>query len=304
MLARKLRVALVCSIALSSSLAFSADEKKPPSITYSGQRSSKTWVETPTGSVAVDDGIEWEGIKVYLSLTWNLVAVDAKTQKTLWSQHVSAFWNGMAIREVEVEPGKKTWAVELRPGPRERQAQGLTALHDLKTGKEIKLPGQAKGLGTVVKPRKEWSGATSNLPRAFNLLVTTADNWTKTRERMFTGLDKAEAPLAKDIDFEKEVVLVVSHGDSWNCRGLGCAEAFQDDQRILFRLAAQTYQTSGGGVRCRPYGICVLPRVEKKAYVVERNRQRYIGGPPLWEEMARFEQLPDAAKELDRLPQR
>jgi hypothetical protein len=55
-------------------------------------------------------------------------------------------------------------------------------------------------------------------------------------------------------------------------------------------------------VRCRPYGICVLPRVEKKAYVLESNRQRYIGGPPLWAEMIRFEQLPDPAKELEGLP--
>src|SRR5262245_32305020 len=85
--------------------------KAPPSITYGPSRSSKTWVDTPMGKVAVDEGIEWNGVKVYMSLTWTLVAVDAQSGKTLWSQNVSAFWNGLAIKEVEAD-GKKVWAVE------------------------------------------------------------------------------------------------------------------------------------------------------------------------------------------------
>jgi hypothetical protein len=283
-----------------------ADEKKPPSINYPASRSSSTWVETPTGQVAVDEGIEWQGIKLYLSLTWDLVAVDVKTNKTLWSQNVSAFWNSMAIKEVEPEPGKKVWAVELRPRNRDRGATSTLAYHELQTGKEIKLPGQIeKPSGKALALRKVYSGDQSNLGRGFWLIVSKPENWTKVRERMFAGLDKASAPLAKDIDFGKEVVLVVSMGDSWNCRGLECAEAYEDEKRILIREHASTFQTAGpggGGVRCRPYGIFLLPRAQDKAYVLERNRQSYKGGPSLWTEQFRAERLPDPAKELERLP--
>jgi hypothetical protein len=283
-----------------------ADEPKPPSITYGGNRSSSTWVDTPKGRVAVDEGIEWQGIKVYLSLTWDLVAVDVKTSKTLWSQNVSAFWNGLAIKEVEAEMGKKTWAVELRTTARDPDVRKLVVYHDLKTGKAITLPGQAeKVAGKAFKLRGVYSGQTSSLDKPFTLVVSTAENWAKVRTRMFAEGVKASAPEAKDVDFGKEILLVVSYGDSYNCRGLGVAESYEDDKRILVRMHAQTFQTvgpDGGGVRCRPYGIFVLPRAEKKAYVVERNRQRYIAGPPLWAEHVRFDALPDAAKELEQLP--
>jgi hypothetical protein len=48
----------------------------------------------------------------------------------------------MAIKEVEIARGKKTWAVELRPRSRDPQANKLVALHDLKTGKKLEVPGQ------------------------------------------------------------------------------------------------------------------------------------------------------------------
>jgi hypothetical protein len=98
--------------------------------------------------------------------------------------------------------------------------------------------------------------------------------------------------------------LVVSGGDMTNCRGIGCAEAFEDDMRVLVRLQHHTFQTAGpngGAVRHRPYGIFVLPRTDK-AYIIERNRQRYIGGPPLWTEMKRFDRMADAKSELDGMP--
>jgi hypothetical protein len=56
-------------------------------------------------------------------------------------------------------------------------------------------------------------------------------------------------------------------------------------------------------VKTRPYGIFILPRAEKKAYVIESNRQRYIGGPPIWAESFRAERLGDPGKELERLPE-
>lgn len=288
-----------CVLAVCAS---ASDDNTPPSISYGGQRQSKTWVETPKGQVAVDDGIEWEGVRVYLSLTWDLVVVDAKNGKTLWNRSVSAFWNGLAIKEVTAEKDKKTWAVELRTTSRDPKEKDLTQLYELKSGKELPVPGApGKPAGTALKP-KVFSGDASNLDKGFTVTVSTSENWDTVRDKMFKGLDKVSAPLAKDVDFEKDIVLVVSEGDTFNCRGIECAEAFEDDKRILVRLQRQTFQTLGGASQLRPYGIFVLPRAEKKAYIIEHNRQRYIGGPPLWAETKRFDRLKDPKQELDDAP--
>ena len=47
----------------------------------------------------------------------------------------------------------------------------------------------------------------------------------------------------------------------------------------------------------RPWGVFLLPRTDK-AFVVEYNRQRYIGGPAIWTEGFRVDELPDPAAEL------
>jgi hypothetical protein len=110
-----------------------------------------------------------------------------------------------------------------------------------------------------------------------------------------------DAPAANEVDFAKEVLLVISSGDSTNCRGIGCAEAYEDEKRVLIRLQHQTFQTAGRGVATRPYGIFILPRREK-SYVIEANRQSYIGGPPIWTESFQLAKLPDPARELEDLP--
>jgi hypothetical protein len=119
---------------------------------------------------------------------------------------------------------------------------------------------------------------------------------------MFQGLDKVDAPEAKDIDFTKEIVLVIANGRSTNTLGVEIEEAFENDTRVLIRLQRRTVQTLGGALSTKPYGVFVLPRSEKKAYILEGNQQRYIGGPPIWKEQFRFEKIGDPAKELDGLP--
>ncbi len=277
--------------------------KEPPSITYGPSRSSNAWVQKPGGGalVAVDEGVEWQGVKVYISLTYDLLGVDAKTGKTIWAADIGAFWNRVGFKEVEVAPGRKVWAVELKPGPRERQGQDRVQVHDLRTGKLIPTPEPAPA-GTAFKPRAEWHGPQSGVGKAFRLVATTEENWKKVADRMFEGQKRPEFGR---IDFESEVVLVVSDGDSWNCNGISCGGAWEDGARILVRLHRHTYQTAGpdgGGVRVRPFGIFVLPRRAEKGIVVEGNFQRYIAGPPLWKETFRLEKLGDSARELDALP--
>jgi hypothetical protein len=108
---------------------------------------------------------------------------------------------------------------------------------------------------------------------------------------MFAGM---KVPALGEIDFAKSLVLVIASGDSWNCNGFE-ALAWEDDERILVRLHALTFQTEGpggGGERVRPYGIFVIPRGDPfKPVIVERNTQGLINGPPLWKEVCRFDAL-------------
>lgn len=275
-------------------------EKKPPSITYGSRRESKAWVKKPDGvSVAVDDGITWKGVTVYLSLTGDLVAVDEKSKETLWAKSVGAFWNRVTFFETS-RAGGRFWAVELRPGPGETEGKDLVQLHDRRTG-EIFRTSEEKPGGVKIELRKVKSGSPSRIAKAFTVIVSTQENWHELRRRMFAhpvGLGGDVEP-----DFDKEILLVVSDGDTSNCRGIGAESVHRDDKRILLRLQRETYQTIGEGKRERPYGLFILPRKDGESIHFERNVQRFIGGPPIWKEAGKLERPKDSAKELDGVPE-
>ena len=287
------------------------ENREPPSIEYGGSRESSTWVETPVGRVAVDKGVEWQGVKVYLSLTFDLVAVDVKTGKVLWSQMVGAFWSRVGFKLVEVSPGKKTWAVELEAAPRENREVDTVQYHDLQTGKKLDIPGLVpRPSGRPFKPRAEWSGDTCRVGKPFHALISTAEVWEKVKARIFVGKPadfgkisfmrwpEKPNPLGA---IESEVVLLISAGDTWNSRGIAWVESYEDEKRILLRVRHEHYQTLGGADAVRPWGVFVLPQREK-AYEVEINVQNYIGGPPVWKKIFRAVALPDPAKQLEQVP--
>lgn len=272
----------------------------PPPLAYPGSRSSSTYIDSPDGTrVAVGEGREWQGVKVYLSLLWDVIGVDVKTGKALYKMHVGAFWNTIGFKEVTPKRGQKIWAIELSPGVRSR-APEKRQYHDLHSGKKLDVPsGVEAPSGKRFKPEHVWKGKHSRIPKAFHALVSTSENWATLQKRMF-GL--VEPKRFAPIDFAKQVVLVVSGGDSWNCKGIGVQSAYEDDARVLVRTNRGSFQTMNGAQQARPYGIFVLPKREKKAYVVQHNRQGLIGGPPLWTESWRLPKRLEAAAELRDLP--
>jgi hypothetical protein len=273
-------------------------QEPPPSIKYGGDRSSKTWLETKHGKVAVDEGVAWQGVKVYLSLMWDLIGTDEATGKVLWATNVGAFWNEIGFKEVETGPGVKAWAVELRPGGRRSQGAELRQYHELKTGNLVPGPADDPS-GTKVDLARRWSGRWCSAAKPVRRLVGSEADWKATvLDGMFA--DGKDVPEFGAIDFEKNVVLVVAMGEISNCNGVD-ASAWEDDHRFLVRLREQWFQTegpNGGGQKVRPFGIFVLPRREPfKPVIVERNRQRLIGGPAMWTEAYRFTALGDAPAE-------
>jgi hypothetical protein len=274
-------------------------EKKPPSITYPSTRESKAWIKLPDGvSVAVDDGITWKGVTVYLSLTGELVAVDEKSKATLWAKFVGAFWNRITFFEIS-RGGGRFWAIELRPEPGETEGKDLRQLHDMGSG-EIFMSAEEKPTGEKIAPRMHWSGAESRIAKRFAAVVSTQENFERLRERLLG--DKSDIGKYHKPDFAKELVLFVSDGDSSNCSGISADSVYRDDKRLLVRLHRQTFQTIGDGVRGRPYGIFILPRKDGEAILFERNVQRYIGGPPIWKEAGKVVRPGDPTKELDGVP--
>ena len=274
--------------------------RPPPPLTYPGTRSSQTWIETPDGTrVAVGEGRAWQGVKVYLSLLWDLIGVEVKTGKVLYKANVGAFWNTVGFKQVTRESGAKVWAVELSPGPRS-QAPEKRQYHHLRTGKKLAVVGPEKTpAGKALKALHVWSGKHSRIPKAFHVLVSTAQNWELLQKRMFGAVDTKRFAT---IDFKTHAVLAVSSGDGWNCRGIGLKAAYEDETRLLVRTSRQSFQTMNGGQQARPYGLFVLPRREKKAWIVERNRQGLIGGPALWTESWRLERPLPSTEALRDLP--
>jgi len=254
-----------------------AEDTEPPSITYGPKRTSKKWVESRGVLVAVDKGISWKGKTAYLSLTYDLVLVDAQTGKTVWSARVGAFWNKMTFNKVTKTDGRKVWAVELRPGNSARGVQ----YHDLATGKRIAVASQ-KPVGKAIKAIKAWSGSGSNNKQPIRRLVTSQAEWDKLRKRMFGGRTANKTPAFSQIDFTKQVVLVISDGITSNCRGISLRSGYASKTRLLLRLRHHYYQSMGKSRPEWPYGVFVLSRQPGKKYVVQRNTQRYIGGPPIW----------------------
>jgi hypothetical protein len=288
-----IRSAVAFAALLALSIAAAGQESQPSKNYDRAQRTSNRWIETPKGSVAVDEGVSWKGVTVYLSLMWDLVAVDEATGKTLWDQSVGAFWNEIGFKEIDVAPGTKTWAVELRPGKGAREGRELRQYHDLRTGKRIGVPEPAPA-GKALEVKPQWSGRWSAVADKIRKLVGSQKDFdASVLEPMFAGVKK---PPLGEIDFTKSLVLVIASGETWNSNGIE-ADAWEDDGRILVRLRELTFQSEGpdgGGQRVRPYGIFVLPRRDPfKRVIVERNAQGLIGGPPLWKEVCTFEALGD-----------
>jgi hypothetical protein len=279
-----------------------APAPEPPTLQYRGNRASRAWVSMPGGTqVAVDEGVEWEGVTVYLSLTWDLVAVESDSGTTLWGHSVGAFWNRIAIVRAENASGEEVWAVELQPGAGARQGVGQRQLYELRTGARIAIPEKAPP-GTPFTPRREAGGPDADMGVEFTLLISTRENYALALARLLGGRTVPGLPGPDEVDFDREVVLVRAEGTGWNSRGLVSREAYESDDRILLRIDNRFYQTMGGGDRVTPFGVFVLPRAVKKPYVLERDEQGLIGGPPIWKEIHRFEGLQDPDQELHPIP--
>lgn len=265
------------------------EEGKPPIIVYPPSRASKKWIDVGEFMVGVDGGIEWQGKTAYLSLTQNLVVVDAKTEKTLWHAGESAFWDTVTFENMAKANEPAQWAVVLKSSWLPRYSQ----CYDLTSGKRFALRGGPPlPPGTVLKPRKSWSGSAGVQKEEIRKLVGSAEEWSKLRKKLF-GDKPQEIPEANEIEFTTEMLLVLYLGETICRDGLSPALIVEGEQNLLVRVKVHGYQIAAIGKDSKiptehPYGLVILPRRPKKPVVLEYNEQHYINGPELWKEAARL----------------
>jgi hypothetical protein len=290
----------VLTISLLLSMAVAAAAEELPSITYGPERSSDRWVGTEKSPlVAVDSGIEFRGTSYYISLTSDLVALPDGASHAIWLHPISSFWQQLAVERITDARGEVRLALVLRhhaiADDAAGEGDGLPRIEarDLETGLVIELPPD-EDLGTAIQARELASGAVSALAEPFQEIAGSREALDDLLARMF---ETGTAPDLGTIDFEHELVLVVSYGDAFNCEGVFCRGAWADDARVLIRIDGRYYQTAqivmGDGEagdeevepeapQERPYGIWALPRRPGLPVRIERDVQGIIMAPPIW----------------------
>ncbi len=268
------------------------EAEKLPSITYGNSRESTGWVKTQRGNttVAIDKGIEYDGVKYYLALTWHLVAVDSATGRTIWSKDVSAYWNQLAIEKIRRHQAEESQiaVVALRTG-RDDESKDRAVYFDLKSGKKIDDPNaESEPKGQKINPAKAFRGNECGQSTPLFQLVTSQQRWREIYDEVFAEPESApdREGLFDDTD---QVAVVIFSGDTTNCSGISPAAVYLQPERILIRLHYHTYQSGIDTPTVQPYGVFVLPRHADKPYVFQRNTQRYIGGPAIWEDYKTLE---------------
>jgi hypothetical protein len=263
-------------------------EGQPPIIIYPPSRRSTKWVDAGDFLVGVDGGLEWQGKIAYYSLTFNLVVVDAKTEKTLWHTSASAFWDTITFENLAKANETTQWAVVLRSS----EYPGYSQYYDLNSGKKFALRGDPpQPSGTTLTPRKHWEGSAGVNKDAVHTLVGSDDEWSKLRQKLF-GDRPTGIPDSSDIDFTKEMLLVLYSGESFQRNGLSPALVVEGEKNLVVRVRVHGYQimiTADSKLRIEhPYGLVILPRRLNKPVVLEYNEQIYIGAPEFWKERERL----------------
>ena len=263
------------------------NEIEMPSRTYGNTLVGSEWVETKNGGgrVAIGEGIEFEDINYYLSLTWTLVALN-KDRQTIWSQPVSAFWNHIEIVEIKLDDGSSRNVLALRNKRKEEMAD-FVEYYDLNSGEKITLAKQvAKPEGKHLKIDKVWYGGDAHNAERIFAVIESEEEWAELRPDVFP---ENVGPLDDAFDSDSELLVVLALGPITNCRGISIANAFESDEQITVQLRHHTYQTSGSSpIIEQPYGAFVLPKRNGKKYLLQVNRQGYIGGPPIWKTLEEF----------------
>ncbi|MCA8943653.1 MAG: hypothetical protein KDB80_13900, partial [Planctomycetes bacterium] len=147
-------------------------------------------------------------------------------------------------------------------------------------------------------PLVSFEGARSKIVEREHHKITDSQSWAKLWLR-HVGAEEPNEEYSwfwnsvgvPKIDFDQCVVIAMFAGKAWNSNGFSVQAVDEvGDDLLRLRIQRLTYQTmgpDGGGRRCEPFGIWVLPKTDRTV-VLEVNTQGLIGEPPIWTEKARL----------------
>lgn len=151
---------------------------------------------------------------------------------------------------------------------------------------------------TKLKPTLLFTGSHSAILKDRFEVVSNEKDWKKLwKEHRGDAATRlfAEGDQNFDIDFDSHYVVAAFYGSSPD----GKVTPRQRDGTLFIGYENLYYQTEGGAVDRRPdilkaqeattahYAFIVFPK-PVKTVVIERNVQRELGKPPIWEEQKRF----------------
>lgn len=217
----------------------------------SASRQSTHFIPLNDTSVPVDQGIEYQGVAIYLTLMFDLVAVDARSGEVLWHRDWSKshpFWKTVSVVELGNGANSKL-AVELfAPAPKANEMAYLYL--DLKTGTELQPPAAAPLSSIPLKVVEQDNGVIKRIElKAIAEGRSPKDLWKLwTSTRHVTG-----GPGVSITDFETLV------SASQNARWLGTTV---DADEIVFSLP------EGSGIRAEFFG--------DKVEIIENGNQTSV----------------------------
>lgn len=180
---------VVCLLAFSVIVAQAEQGNEKKSIEYPPTRSSSETVSlggNDKTQVFVDKGISGYGLKVYLSLTGDLVVTDANTKKTLWSVFAGGWPTKMSFQEAEDKETKAKDVLIKLEGD-----NNVVRYYEPKSGKE-KFVTASDGkvvssftqpqAGIPIKPILIYAGADSGVEKEKCALIATEEELNSVRE--------------------------------------------------------------------------------------------------------------------------
>lgn len=135
----------------------------------------------------------------------------------------------------------------------------------------------------LVHPSLVLKGSNSSITKREIVLATNGKQWAAIWAR-HAAQKPDKAKVAPDVNFAKSEVVCIFQGSGWNSNGVIPTEIADVGDSIRVRFDDDSYQTAGpdgGGERCTPFGMFVIPKSSKSVTVWE-NTQGLMRGAPIW----------------------
>lgn len=135
----------------------------------------------------------------------------------------------------------------------------------------------------LLHPSMVLKGSDSSVTKPEIVLATNPKQWSAIWAKHTAGKSEKNR-IAPVVDFGKSEVVCIFQGSGWNSNGVLPTEIADLGESIRVRCDNDSFQTigkDGGGVRCTPFGIFVIPK-SKKPVTVWENSQGLMRGNPIW----------------------